>query len=93
MKYQDNYEFDAYVCDYCKGDSGEFNPETGNHVLCEKTTELQSTITQQADLIRRLREDAEFWLQYYLDDIDIDKVAEQLSKHTALVKESEGKND
>ena len=49
--------------------------------------ELQSTITAQEDIIKQLKEDANFWVAYYLDDIDIDQVAEQLHKHGVLMNE------
>jgi CRISPR/Cas system-associated protein Cas10 (large subunit of type III CRISPR-Cas system) len=66
-----------YVCDFCRGASGEFSMITGNHISCEEIErlnkdinqmyrdrqrdmeQLQSTITAQEDIIKRLREDAE----------------------------------
>jgi hypothetical protein len=52
-----------YVCDFCRGMSGEFSATTGNHVSCEEIERLekvnkllQSTITDKDDEILRLRE-------------------------------------
>lgn len=50
-----------YVCDFCRGMSGEFSTTTSNHVSCEENDKLekankllQSTITAQADVIRKI---------------------------------------
>jgi len=54
-----------------------------------KIAELQSTIAQQADLIRRLKEDGEFWLAYYLNDIDVTLIPAQLKAHDDLMNDIE----
>jgi hypothetical protein len=55
---------------------------------------LTSTITQQADLIRRLKEDAEFWFareSLHSDKTvrDFPKIVGMTQKHTALMSELE----
>jgi hypothetical protein len=32
---------DVFICDVCKGDQGEFNTDTGNHVACEEIAALR----------------------------------------------------
>jgi hypothetical protein len=37
-------ENNTFKCQYCNGEIGEFNEETGNHVICEENAELRRTI-------------------------------------------------
>ncbi len=50
---------------------------------------LRSTITAQEDVIRRLKEDGEFWLAYYLNDIDVTLIPAQLKAHDDLMNDIE----
>jgi hypothetical protein len=62
----------VYVCDYCKGDSGEFNWVTGNHVSCEEIERLQKENKSLRQLVSDLKEDGErlnkALLDYAIDD-------------------------
>jgi hypothetical protein len=41
---------DIFICDYCKGDKGEFNDETGNHVSCERIADLEAFFRELIEL-------------------------------------------
>ena len=63
----------GYVCDYCGDDKGEFLNATGNHPVCEENaalknqnSHLQSTISQQSELIRELKTDSTYWYKKYM---------------------------
>jgi hypothetical protein len=63
--------------------------QRAKQLLSDEFDELQSTIAQQADLIRRLKEDGEFWLAYYLNDIDVTLIPAQLKAHDDLMNDIE----
>jgi len=57
----------------------------------ELESKLQSAITGKdaeilrlRELLREVKEDAEFWLEYYLNDVDIDLVPARLKAHDIL---------
>jgi hypothetical protein len=82
---------EVYVCDFCGDDTGRFNSETGNHVSCEKVAELQSTITAQEDIIKRmssLAKDAIELLDCDTENSAVEKAIEDTKyEFTSLMKE------
>jgi len=37
-----------FKCDICQTCAGAFNPETGNHVMCERIAELEAALNDAA---------------------------------------------
>ena len=42
-----------YYCDYCKGRTGEFNTDTGNHSDCEELAALQAENEKLREISKR----------------------------------------
>jgi len=79
-----------YVCDFCRGASGEFSMITGNHVSCEEVDRLEKENKALRSLLKEVETDSVYWYEKYFlipgahENITmvIDAVA---SRHLALM--------
>ena len=56
---------EKYICDYCKGENGEFDDLTGNHPDCEIIGKLRARLTRAIELLRAVNKTGGVVVEYY----------------------------